>query len=61
MAIEERKSKDRFNIGLGRDTYLLLLRARRLLEEKEGKGVSLAKTIKTALELLLELEGGEKK
>jgi hypothetical protein len=52
---EERR---RFNIGLGRDTYLLLLKARRLLEEREGKGVSLARTVKIALELFLEREGG---
>jgi hypothetical protein len=53
---EERK---RFNIGLGRDTYLLLLKARHILEKKEGKGVSFARTIRIALELLLEKEERE--
>jgi hypothetical protein len=61
MTVEEKGVKDRFNISLGKDTYLLLLKARRLLEEREGKGVSLAKTIKVALQLLLEFEKGEEK
>jgi hypothetical protein len=61
MVTEKAEVKDRFNISLGKDTYLLLLKARHMLEEKEGKGVSFAKTIRKALELLLELEEGEKK